>query len=146
MANSPKTYAFLPPDIDPNLRQVLMRMMNDIQGMKPAAVSSTPAAASAQTITVDPIYANQIKIVGVVNGDINGKPLVTYSPTIQSAIDTCAAPSLTNQYVVLVLPGYYQTDLTCKDYVHIVGMGEATIIEAQTSGGIVTANMSISNI
>ena len=145
MANSPKTYAFLPPDIDPNLRQVLMRMMNDIQGMRPAAVASTPASDSAQTITVDPIYADRVKIVGSVYGDINGKPLVTYFSTIQSAIDACAAPTATNQFVVYILPGLYTENLTCKDYVHLVANGGVTVACSEDKA-ITCANNSLIGI
>lgn len=65
--------------------------------------------------------------------------------SIQDAIDAITDAYEDNPWVILVCPGTYAEDLTCQDYVHLIGLG-GVIVEAQTSGGIVTASMVISNI
>ena len=94
---------------------------------------------------VNPINSPNLRIVGTVNGDVDGLPLVQTYDNIQSAINSCIGASATNQFAVLLMPNVYSTDLTCRDYVHLVGM-DGTVIKAQTSNGIVLATMTAHNI
>lgn len=152
MQNSPKTYAFLPPDIEPNLRQVLMRMMNDIADAKriaatPSEAPATPALRPSADLTLVPINHPNLRVVGNLRGSLGSDPLVgnVYS-TVSQALNSCVGNTVSNQFVILIMPGTYTEAITCKDYVHIIGVGarEDVIINAATFTGAINTVAKVS--
>lgn len=69
--------------------------------------------------------------------------------TITTALASITDASATKPYTILVYPGVYAEDITAKDYVSIVGVGELgdVIVQAQSNNGInLSATCVIANI
>lgn len=146
---SRKNLIVIPNNLPPELQQTLLRMKNEIENISASTVSeknTTPMALEKQ-VPVNALNIRNVKWVGDISGLVGGRPILanTYS-TINLALSSISDNSITNQYVIFVFPGTYAEDFTAKDYVHIVGGGEdSVILQAQTSGGIVLKEMHLVN-
>jgi hypothetical protein len=146
---SRKNLIIIPNNLPPDLQRTLLLIKNELDNLS-APVAQAPievAAAPATSTKITPLTFRNVRFVGGITGKVGKDDILSYTyPTISQAIASIGDNTITNQYVILVFPGTYLEDFTCKDYVHILGTGENVIIEAQTSGGIVGATSSITNV
>ena len=71
--------------------------------------------------------------------------------TIQAAINSVNDASVDKPYVILIFPGIYNENLSCKDYVHLFGFGSveygvASVVVQADHDVVTMANCNISNL
>ena len=146
---SKENLIIIPNNLPQDLQQTLLRMKNKLDNLAsaPVQVSTMAAPQAAASAKVSSLTFGNVRFVGRITGRVDAQDILAYVyPNITSALASIGDNTITNQYVILVFPGTYLEDFTCKDYVHILGTGENVIIEAQTYGGIVGATSSITNV
>ena len=149
---SRKNLIVIPNNLAPDLQRTLLLLKNEIENLsvstakEPVPAAVAPAIAS--STKVSPLTFKNVRFVGNITGKVSKTDVLSdVYPTITRALASISGNTITNQFIILVFPGTYKEDFTCKDYVHIIGAGkDSAIIEAQTSGGIVAATMTFSNV
>lgn len=140
----------IPNNLPSDLYQTLMRIKNKLESVEGGGVSKAPVAPFSvpKNVKLTPLDIHNVKFVGNITGLVDGQPILANTfTTITQALNSIADNTVTNQYAIIVFPGTYTENITCKDYVHIIGVGkDAVIIEAQVASGIVMASMSFSNV